>query len=595
MFQTATGLAVGVLLLAAGQAQALNRITMSAGGADDDLVAALQGASLVVAARREGVTRGDEVLAAAQADYARLVAALYEAGHFGATVSILVDGREAATIPPLNAPATIDTVAFRIVPGPVYRFSRAQIGPLAPDTTLPEGFRANAPARTGSIRAAADAATTAWRAVGNAKAAVADQRIVAQHDRRRLDTVLRVDPGPDLRFGQLIVRGNRDVRTDRIVEIASLPSGRRFDPVETDRVVRRLRETGTFRSVALSEAEQANPDGTLDITVEVAEQLPRRFGFGAELGSDEGLTLSGFWLHRNLLGGAERLRFEGEIGGIGGDTGGVDYTAGVRYERPATFGSDTVLGLFAEIEQANEPEFTSTSIDIGASLERRLTDDLPIRVGVTYSTSEVTDASGTERYRHLFFPISATQDRRDSLLDSDDGYYIFAEIAPFLGLSDSESGTRFTLDARTYEPFGTDNRVVVAGRLQFGAITGASITGLPNDLRFTSGGGGTVRGQEYQSLQIDQGGGLLSGGRSFLGLSGEVRTRVGENIQVVTFADWGQIGPDSLPDGDSHAGAGLGLRYDTGIGPIRVDLAVPVSGDDDASAFQLYIGIGQAF
>ena len=132
--------------------------------------------------------------------------------------------------------------------------------------------------------------------------------------------------------------------------------------------------------------------------------------------------------------------------------------------------------------------------------------------------------------------------------------------------------------------------------MQAGAIYGASITGLPNDLRFYSGGGGTVRGQEYQSLEIDLGGGVSSGGRSFLGLQSEVRYRVTDNIWAVGFADWGHISADSTPGsgGESHAGAGLGIRYDTGIGPIRVDVGVPVSGPDDGG-FQVYIGVGQAF
>ncbi|MBT8454763.1 MAG: BamA/TamA family outer membrane protein, partial [Alphaproteobacteria bacterium] len=130
-----------------------------------------------------------------------------------------------------------------------------------------------------------------------------------------------------------------------------------------------------------------------------------------------------------------------------------------------------------------------------------------------------------------------------------------------------------------------------------GSIVGASITGLPNDQRFYSGGGGTVRGQDYQSLDIDLGGGLRSGGRSFLGLSTELRAGVTDTISVVGFVDWGQISEDSLPgsSGESHAGAGLGLRYETGIGPLRVDLAVPISGPDDGPDFALYIGIGQAF
>ena len=105
-----------------------------------------------------------------------------------------------------------------------------------------------------------------------------------------------------------------------------------------------------------------------------------------------------------------------------------------------------------------------------------------------------------------------------------------------------------------------------------------------------------MRGQGYQSLALDIGGNR-SGGRSFLGLSGEVRRDIGENLQLVGFADWGYIGAEAFPDfsGESHAGAGLGVRYKTGIGPIRLDLATPIAGDTDGSSFYVYVGIGQAF
>jgi translocation and assembly module TamA len=116
---------------------------------------------------------------------------------------------------------------------------------------------------------------------------------------------------------------------------------------------------------------------------------------------------------------------------------------------------------------------------------------------------------------------------------------------------------------------------------------------VPNDYRFYSGGGGTVRGQSYQSLGITVNGND-TGGRSFLGLSGELRATVRKNIGVVAFADYGFIGEGSFGGtGDSHAGAGLGLRYLTPIGPIRLDVAAPIGGT--GSGAQVYVGIGQAF
>jgi len=105
-----------------------------------------------------------------------------------------------------------------------------------------------------------------------------------------------------------------------------------------------------------------------------------------------------------------------------------------------------------------------------------------------------------------------------------------------------------------------------------------------------------VRGQAYQSLGVPVGTDM-AGGRSFLGLSAEVRVGVTDSIGIVGFADAGYIGEEEFYDGSGiwHSGAGLGLRYNTAIGPVRLDVAVPTSGPDTDEKFQVYIGIGQSF
>jgi translocation and assembly module TamA len=135
-------------------------------------------------------------------------------------------------------------------------------------------------------------------------------------------------------------------------------------------------------------------------------------------------------------------------------------------------------------------------------------------------------------------------------------------------------------------------------------VLGAGLFGTPREYLFYSGGGGTVRGQPFQSLGVEsscegrRGGGpgcvIRTGGLSFAALSLEARLKLSGAIGAVAFADAGFVARDLFGDGDWHAGAGLGLRYDTGIGPIRLDLALPVAGKTGAG-LQLYIGIGQAF
>ena len=89
---------------------------------------------------------------------------------------------------------------------------------------------------------------------------------------------------------------------------------------------------------------------------------------------------------------------------------------------------------------------------------------------------------------------------------------------------------------------------------------------------------------------------VKTGGMSVANLTAEARVQVRERIGLVAFADAGRVWADSSFEGqtDWHAGAGLGLRYDTPIGPLRLDVAGPVGGDT-GEGVQLYLGLGQAF
>ena len=566
---------------------------LSTSGASEALREELANASLVLQARRDGEKDPSAILAAAQADYERLLAVLYENGHFGGAISVRINGREAADFSALSRIGPIAAISVQVNPGPVYRFGQAQVVPLPPGSTVVPAFRRGAVASTSVIRDAAAESVTVWRAEGFGKARIADQRIVARHSDDRVDAALRVDTGPRLTFGTVSVKGNQNVRTRRILKIAGLTEGRRFDPEEVARAETRLRRTGSFNSVAVEEAQFIGPDNTLPLTIGVAEATPRRFGFGAEYSTTDGVRLSGFWLHRNFLGGAERFRVDGAISGIAGETGGTDLSFGVRYERPATPRADT--DFFAEytFDALDEPSFSSDTSEFSVGFKRYASDRTTVSLGFGYLYSETTDALGSEIVELIPVTLGATHDRRDNALDPKTGIYADATITPFLGLAGTSDGAQITLDLRAYR---SSAAVTFAGRAQLGALFGPSLETSPAFYRFFSGGGGTVRGQDFQSLGIDTGGALI-GGRSSLVLSGEVRADLNEDFQIVGFVDWGYVGSESFPDfsGESHAGAGLGVRYKTGIGPIRLDVATPVSGDTEASDFYLYVGIGQAF
>ena len=572
-------------------------VGVSAVGAPEALQERLRDASLVVEAAGKEDATAQDVLAAARADYLRMVEVLYDEGHYGGVVSIAVDGREAADISTLDAPPTIDRVTVRVEPGPLFTFAQADVGPLPGRTRPVEGYAPGRPARAGVIRRAAQEAVTAWQEVGHAKAEIGAQSITADHARAAILADIRVAQGPRLFFGDLDVpEGESRVRPTRVRAIAALPTGELYSPEALQDAEQRLRRTGAFRSVVLEEADAPSPGDRLDFTASLTDAKPRRVGAGIELSSLEGLTVSGFWMHRNLLGGAERLRFDFEVGGIGGDSGGIDYILSGRYERPATFTPETTLFLSFNIQELDEPEFRERSVRVGGGVQHRFSDKLTGEAGIAYQYSEIDDDLGSRTLEQLLLPARLTFDDRDDELNTTEGVYAQLEGTPFIGPDMDSVASRIYADLRAYTGFGEDNGVVLAGRVQLGSIAGASLTEVSPEMLFFSGGSGTVRGHPYQSLAIDLGGGNSIGGRSFLALSGEVRTKIDDVWSVVAFADTGFVGRDSwgTENGDWHSGAGLGARYDTGIGPIRVDVATPL--DDDAGQdFEIYIGIGQAF
>mgnify|MGYP003665567433 FL=1 len=447
------------------------------------------------------------------------------------------------------------------------------------------------------LKKTVSAGVEGWREQGHAKAELTDQDLTARHQDRTITADLRLAPGPRLRFGQLRVEGNVDVRTQRIHDIAGLPVGAVFSPSELRLAQERLRRTGAFSAVALQEADLIGPNDTLPINALITEAPKRRFGFGAELSSLEGLTVSTYWLHRNLLGGAERLRLEAEAGGIGGNSGGEDYTLSARFERPATFNEDTDFYAELSLEQLDEVNYFTRQIAIEAGIVRYANENRTYRLGIGALRAETEDAFGINRYTLLTLPLGAEFDYRDNELDAKEGFYINAEVTPFLAVSGADNGVRSYIDGRYYKTFGSVRPITFALRGQLGSVYGPDLSVAPADYLFYSGGGGTVRGQPYQSLGVDLGGGQTTGGRAFAGFSAEARVMVTDVIGIVGFADAGYIGAEEFFDGSGewHSGAGLGLRYDTGIGPIRLDLAVPTSGPDTGENFQVYIGIGQAF
>lgn len=594
-------LMAGFLCLSlAGPSGALDDLSYSFGSADKKLSRSLADASLLLKGERGARADTLDIFTAARADYGRLIGALYAQGYYAPEISILIDGREAADIPATQAPSQISTVRLVVDPGPRFRFAQARMRPYAPGTRLPHDYRDGQPAYSTAIEDAAQAGIDGWRRLGYAKARVADQSILADHANQRLQAEILLDAGPKLTFGRLIVQGNEHIAERRLRKITGYREGAVYNPAALEKVADRLRRTGVYRRVAITEAEQIGADGRLDISLDLEEEALRRYGFGLQASSADGADLSAFWLHRNLFGGAERLRIDGLVQSIGKTSGFTSYELGARIDRPATPTADSTAFSEATFSRLSLLTLDLRSYSLGFGLSRVLSEQLTVTAGVTYVGQTLSDTGFQVRFRSLALPVSVKIDRRDDILLPTKGSYLLATATPYWGLGTTDSGLQLKADARYYRTLAGEGDLVAAARLQIGSVFGGSILGTPPDYLFYSGGGGSVRGQPFQSLGVPVVrpvlGAGLSGGMSYAGLSGELRKKINERVGAVAFYDAGLVTADSGFGGTSafHAGAGLGLRYETGFGPVRLDIAGPVGGNT-GQGLQIYVGIGQAF
>nr|WP_127145203.1 autotransporter assembly complex family protein [Pelagibacterium montanilacus] len=576
--------------------------------APEEIETVLQSASTLWQDREEPASGVPGLLSKARGDYRRLTAALYNEGYYGGSVSILVEGREASTLPPdvsLPDPARI---AVRVSTGPRFTFSTTRIENSAPiaaadadqvETLAEAGFAQGQPARAGTIARAEQLSIEAWRRQSYPKAEIAAREVVADHPTNTLEVVAVVDPGRYASFGPVSVRGAERMDPDFIIRQTGLIPGTPYHPEDVDQARTRLSRLDVFSTLRLEAAAEITPEGTLPYEVVVQERPLRRFGVGATVSSVDGLGVEGFWLHRNLFGQAERLRLDARIAGIGYpvETAEFDYFFGGTFTKPGIFTPDTDLVASASAQYEVLPLYTEAALQGRIGLQHLFFGAINGEGGAAFRQSYVEDQTfGARTFTTAGLYGEATYDTRDSELDPTEGIYLSGTLDPVYEFSYGNPIVRATVEGRTYFGFGEDNDYVLAARVRAGALAGPDLSEIPPSMLFFAGGGGSVRGYGFRSIGVEDQDGNLTGGRYLLEASLEARARITEDIGVVGFVDGGYVAADTFPGlEDLRLGAGVGLRYHTGLGPLRLDAAIPLNKREGDPDYALYVGIGQSF
>ena len=325
----------------------------------------------------------------------------------------------------------------------------------------------------------------------------------------------------------------------------------------------------------------------------------QRHAVGVTLGYETNYGPSGrvFYERRNLFGHAELLRVEAEVSriGAGGGTQNVNSRLGASLRRPGMIDGRTTMVLEAAALRERLDAYDRDAIIATALLERPIGDRWQVRGGPTFETGRIGRDGDLQPFTLLGLVTGVRYDSTTSLLDPRSGIRVDAAVTPFADLAEGGGFVRAVGTARTYLDLTGDGGSVLALRASLGSLFDAARE-VPLDKRFYAGGGGSVRGYDYQGIGPRDARDRPLGGLSLVEGSVELRQRVSGSFGIVAFVDAGSVGTSSAPEfSDVRVGAGLGLRYATTIGPLRLDVGVPLNRQPGDSGYGIYVGLGQAF
>lgn len=580
---------------------------LSEGEPDKALRKAVENASLLWLERDQPTAGSAGLLTRAKGDYKRILAALYNEARYAAEISIGWNGREISDVPAGTEIPDDTQLTITVSAEAPFNFGRTDIVNQAPaatrrddrvDQPAEEGFVSGAPANATSVKKAGRLAVEAWRQQGYPKAEIAAQQVTANHDTRELNVRLTVEPGPRAVYGAVEVSGTERMHQPFVAGQTGLEAGAEYDPDDLKRAEERLQRLGVFQSVSLKEGDRVGDDGVLPLMLTVQERKLRRIGIGGTVSTIDGAGVEGYWLHRNLFGRAERLRFDGRISGIGRTANfqDFDYFLGTELTLPGRFTPDTDIAIGGFFERQVLDLYTTNRGSVSVAATHFYSNELTLKAGAYVTYGRYNDVFGLRKFGIAGLEASAQYDTRDNKLNAKNGLYVRLAAKPFYEWEFGNAVGKAEAEARIFRAFGADERTVLAGRVKLGSIVGAPLSQIPQDELFLAGGGTSVRGYPYRSIGVAVPGGT-SGGRSIFEASAEIRQDITDSIGVVGFADFGHVNAASMPDFGSgiRTGAGVGLRYNTGLGPIRLDVAVPLNKQPGDPGFAIYAGIGQAF
>ena len=492
-------------------------------------------------------------------------------------------------------------VMIHIETGPVYSLKDFHIHPpgeqplpLLEEIPLKElGIILDQPAYLKNILAAEELLIKRMAASGYPLAKIVNKEVIADQSAHTISAILYLDSGPLARYGDTTITGLSKVDESVVRKKIAWNKGDTYNPCLLEQTQAALEASGLFSSISISHSDQLS-DGEvfLPIVIDVAEARHRSIGWGLAYNTERGPGVTAEWEHRNFRERGERLRFNTTLWERTQDISLIYVTP--DYLRP----KQDLLWI-AECHRDKTRGFTESSFSLSRIIERQWSEETKISYGMMYKALRDTRSEPKGDYSLFKTPLHLRWSNANSLLDPTRGATVNLRITPSAQLIKHPFIYSInTLVTSFYLPLSQDARYVLASKVTLGSILGSSRRLIPASERFYEGTESTLRGYRYLTVSPLNEDYKPIGGRSMMIYSGELRVRASDSIGWALFYEIGNVYSSILPRFDKKLlqSAGFGIRYHTLAGPLRFDIAFPLTPRRHIDkAFQVYLSIGQAF
>lgn len=498
-----------------------------------------------------------------------------------------------------------DLIIVNVDPGPIYPLAVFSISyvlngeeqdnlPRCPISLDDLQITIGDPATPESILNAEDTLIDQLNLQGYAFAKVIKKDAFADQQANNVIVLIEVDTGPLTFFGPIRINGLERVNECFIRKKIRWQEGDLYDPKKIDLTQGTLDLSGLFKSVNITQSSDPIDENLMALDINVIEGKQRSIGFGVNFTTQFGPGISAEWEDRNILGGGEKLSFKADLWAKL-QNGSISYVI-PDYKR-----ADQNLIWLLNYDHSRTKAFTESSFSLSATIERRINARLIASYGCMYKNllSERSEHNGT--FNLLKTPLQLKWSNVDSILDPSEGVTFHLKCIPTLQMLDPQFAYCInTLTTTYYRDLLDNKRHILASKLILGSIVGAGKHDIPPPERFYAGSENTLRGYRYLTVSPieEHHHHKPIGGRFLFVYSLELRNRITEDFGLVGFYDIGNVYFDSWPNSKRGLlqSAGLGIRYYTPVGPLRLDLAVPLNRRKHIDNYlEAYFSIGQTF